>query len=160
MKKFTRLGLIAIVLAMVLIIPVYAAKPDYKVTGSGWFTSEFAATAGDKCHFAFHANHILGEDWTGHGLLKDMDSGVRVLLKIDHGYFISGDPDHLILTGDSKVYVNNILHAEWDFSMYVSTSQAYYLSFPFMPTHPTPGEVVGWSRVTPNSLDHGKITFK
>jgi hypothetical protein len=89
-----------------------------------------------------------------------MDGGVRVSLIIDHGYFIGGDPNHLILTGDSKVYVNNKLHAEWGFSMYVSTSQAYYLSFPFMPTHPTPGEVIGWSQVTPNSLDQGKITFK
>lgn len=160
MKKLNGLGLIAIALAMVLITPVYATKPDHKVTGSGWFTSQFAATSGDRCHFAFHASHIPGEDWTGQGLLRDMDSGVRVLLTIDHGYFIGGDPNHLVLDGDSRVYVNNKLHAEWDFSMYVSTSQAFYLSFPFMPPHPTPGGVVGWSRVTPNSLDHGKITFK
>ena len=158
MKKLTRLGLIVTVLAMALVLPVYAVKPDHKVTGSGWFTSGFAATAGDKCHFAFHAKHVPGEDWTGRGLLKDMDSGVRVLLKIDHGYFI--DSDHLILNGDSKVYVNNILHAEWDFSLQVSTDQAYYLGFPFMPAHPTPGGVIGWSQVTPNNLDQGKITFK
>ena len=158
MKKLTRLGLIVTVLAMALVLPVYAVKPDHKVTGSGWFTSGFAATAGDKCHFAFHAKHIPGEDWTGRGLLKDMDRGVRVLLKIDQGYFI--DSDHLILNGDSKVYVNNILHAEWDFSLQVSTDQAYYLGFPFMPTHPTLGGVIGWSQVTPNNLDQGKITFK
>ena len=146
MKKLTRLGLITIVLAMALIIPVYAAKPDYMVTGSGWFISQFAATNGDKCHFAFHAKHITEKVWTGHGLLKDMDSGVRVMLTIDYGYFI--DPDHLVLDGESKVYVNNELHAEWDFSMSVSTDQTFWLSFPWMPTHPTPGEVVGWSQLS------------
>ena len=158
MKKLTRLGLITIILAMALIIPVSAAKPEHRVTGSGWFTSGFAATNGDKCHFAFNAKQKPGEDWTGHGILKDMDSGVRVILTIDHGHFI--DPDHLILTGESKVYVNNKLHAEWAFSMQVSTEQAYYLAFPFIPTHPTPGGVVGWSQLTPYSLDQGKITFK
>ena len=158
MKKLTRLGLITIVLAMALIIPVYAAKPDYKVTGSGWFTSQFAATDGDKCHFAFHAKHIPGEDWTGHGLLKDMDSGVRVLLTIDHGYFSPSDPNYLILDGTSKVYVNNKLHAEWDFTMHVSTYQTYYLTFLSMSGHP--GGWPGWSQVNPYSLDQGKITFK
>ena len=87
-----------------------------------------------------------------------MDSGVIVKLTIDHGYFIGGDPDHLILTGDSKVYVNDVLHAEGDFSMHVSTYQTYYLTFLSMSGHP--GGWPGWSQVNPYSLDQGKITFK
>ena len=156
-KNIVLYAVIISALSMVL-SPLVVAKPDNRVTGSGWFTSGFAATNGDKCHFAFSAKQKPGEDWTGHGILKDIDSGVRVILTIDHGYFI--DPDHLILNGESKVYVNNKLHAEWAFSMQVSTDQAYYLSFPFIPTHPTLGGVVGWSQVTPYSLDQGKITFK
>ena len=158
MKKLTRLVLITIIFAMVLIIPVYAAKPDYHVFGSGWFTSEFSYSDGDKCHFAFHAKQIPGEDWTGHGIMKDMDSGVRVMLTIDRGYFIGGDPNYLALYGDSKVYVNNKFHAEYEFTLQVSTEQAYYLTFPWMSEHP--GGWPGWSCVTPYSLDHGKITFK
>ena len=158
MRTLTRLSLITIALAMTFTIPVYAAKPDYMVTGSGWFTSEFAATDGDRCHFAFHAKQKPGEDWTGHGILKDMDSGVKVKLTIDHGYFFVSDPNYLKLNGYGEVYVNDVLHAEGDFSMTVSTYQTYYLTFLFMSGHP--GGVPGWSYLTRYDLDQGKITFK
>ncbi len=133
MNKLVHLSLIVMILSVLLITPVFAAKPMYKVTGGGWYLSKapystvlnhhasFGVQAGGPFAESSSPTWIFDNGVSGRGSFMDRDYRLKAILEVTGGAFQEGrdgpNTYWVRLTGTAKVYIENEYAGDMEFRL-------------------------------------------